>query len=355
MSVVDLDYDLLASYVGLLSLATTSIYLGAHGSLPPPRNADGTRSEEEEEMPERMSSSDAYLFPIIGSVTLVGMYLVVKYLGTAWINWLLGWYFSLAGVGAVCKSAISLARWALGEARWKSFDLVEFTIRKGTTSNAPALVSLALRTPSLFLLPLATIPSGLYSLRARSILLTDILALAFAHNALSLLKIDSFQTGCILLTGLFFYDIWWVFGTEVMVKVATNLDIPIKLMWTKNIWFGGERGFTMLGLGDVVVPGIFIALALRYDYHRAGSPAYGQRFGKPYFYAGLVAYVLGLLTTMSVMHVFGKAQPALLYLSPACIASFGVTGVLKGDLGAAWAWSDEGLSENDNEERPKTE
>jgi minor histocompatibility antigen H13 len=48
------------------------------------------------------------------------------------------------------------------------------------------------------------------------VLLTDILSMSFSHNALSLLKIDSFKTGCILLSGLFFYDIWWVFGTEVV-------------------------------------------------------------------------------------------------------------------------------------------
>jgi len=63
----------------------------------------------------------------------------------------------------------------------------------------------------------------------------------------------------------------------------------------------------MLGLGDVVIPGIFIGLALRYDHHRIGR-------GKPYFYATLGGYTVGLITTMWVMHVFGKAQPALLYL-----------------------------------------
>jgi minor histocompatibility antigen H13 len=96
-----------------------------------------------------------------------------------------------------------------------------------------------------------------------------------------------------------------------MVKVATTLDVPIKLLWPKSLLFGGQRGYTMLGLGDVVIPGTFIGLALRYDHHRikAGS---GKR--KPYFYATLGAYALGLITTMWVMHVFGKAQPALLYL-----------------------------------------
>jgi len=31
------------------------------------------------------------------------MYLMVKYFGKEWINWLLSWYFSIAGVGSVWK------------------------------------------------------------------------------------------------------------------------------------------------------------------------------------------------------------------------------------------------------------
>ena len=30
--------------------------------------------------------------------------------------------------------------------------------------------------------------------------------------------------------GLFFYDIFWVFGTDVMVSVATKFDAPIKVL-----------------------------------------------------------------------------------------------------------------------------
>jgi hypothetical protein len=81
------------------------------------------------------------------------------------------------------------------------------------------LLSVSLRTPTIMLFPLALIPSVLYNMSEvshKSALLTDILALSFSHNALSLLKIDSFKTGCILLSGLFFYDIYWVFGTEVV-------------------------------------------------------------------------------------------------------------------------------------------
>lgn len=72
--------------------------------------------------------------------------------------------------------------------------------------------------------PFSVLPSALYfwSTEAKKpALLTNILAMSFAHNALSLLRLDSFWTGCILLSGLFVYDIWWVFGTEV-VRIASS-------------------------------------------------------------------------------------------------------------------------------------
>jgi minor histocompatibility antigen H13 len=99
-----------------------------------------------------------------------------------------------------------------------------------------------------------------------------------------------------------------------MVKVATSLDIPIKLLWPKSLTFSDARGFTMLGLGDVVIPGIFIGLCLRWDLYRSRQESSGGSFSKPYFYTSLAAYNMGLVVTMSVMHIFGKAQPALLYL-----------------------------------------
>lgn len=73
----------------------------------------------------------------------------------------------------------------------------------------------------------------------------------------------------------------------------------------------------MLGLGDIVIPGTFVALALRYDHHNhlsSSSKPPKPYFPKPYFHASLLAYILGLTTTMTVMHVFHAAQPALLYL-----------------------------------------
>ena len=99
-----------------------------------------------------------------------------------------------------------------------------------------------------------------------------------------------------------------------MVSVATSLDLPMKILWPKSIRFSKEKGNMMLGLGDIVVPGMFISLALRYDHFRHTKIQSAGPFPKPYFAASLVAYIAGLFTTVTVMHVFRAAQPALLYL-----------------------------------------
>jgi hypothetical protein len=80
------------------------------------------------------------------------------------------------------------------------------------------LMSLSWRTPTMYLIPVAVLPSFLYAIgqAPKSPLLTDILSMSFSYNALTLLKLDSFATGCVVLSGLFLYDIWWVFGTEVV-------------------------------------------------------------------------------------------------------------------------------------------
>ena len=64
-----------------------------------------------------------------------------------------------------------------------------------------------------------------------------------------------------------------------------------------------------------------------------------MQFPKPYFYASFISYILGLATTMTVMHTFKAAQPALLYLSPACILSTLFVGLIKKDLGHVFAFT----------------
>ena len=48
--------------------------------------------------------------------------------------------------------------------------------------------------------------------------------------------------------------------------------------------------------------------------------------------ATFVAYILGLAGTIVVMHVFKHAQPALLYLVPACLGAPFLVALVTGEI-----------------------
>ena len=100
---------------------------------------------------------------------------------------------------------------------------------------------------------------------------------------------------------LLVYDIFWVFGPDVMLTVATKFDGPIKLLFPKNALSGEEWKFSLLGLGDIVLPGLFIAFLYRFDLNKKNTIPWN-------FYVTLVSYFLGLTTTIAVMHIYKHGQ-----------------------------------------------
>ena len=60
-------------------------------------------------------------------------------------------------------------------------------------------------------------------------LLNNLFGISFSIIGIKALVVPNFKIGYLLLLGLFFYDIFWVYGTDVMVTVATSIDAPIKL------------------------------------------------------------------------------------------------------------------------------
>ncbi|KAJ9102053.1 hypothetical protein QFC19_004981 [Naganishia cerealis] len=212
------------------------------------------------------------------------------------------------------------------------------------------LIHVAYTKLDIIMLPFAITLPVLYIYLGKPWYMTNIISFCFAYSAIKAMKLDGFLTGAALLAGLFVYDIFWVFGTPVMENVAKSLDAPIKVLAPRDMsdW---SAGFAMLGLGDIVLPGVFISLALRYDYanhvrrqlkaDKKSTPTRRDRYAKPYFFAVLVAYVLGLVTTVVVMHKFKAAQPALLYLSPACIGSVALLAWLRTEFSQTTSWKDE--------------
>lgn len=189
-------------------------------------------------------------------------------------------------------------------------------------------------------------------------LLNNLVACCLCISGLEIVSVGSFRNGAILLGGLFVYDIYWVFfskplfGSNVMVSVAKGIDGPIKFLFVRDRQAGADPKFSMLGLGDVVVPGLFVALLLRYDARKAnrdgsnGSILLGT-FPAPYFHAAMAAYVFGLATTLGVMYAFDAAQPALLYLVPAVLGTALAVAAAAGDVASLAAYSEETTAGND--------
>ncbi len=86
------DTPLLLAYVSILFMALLPIAFGSFASVKQTKES------------EKLSSEDAYWFPLFGSLALLSLYLVFKYFDADSVNFLLSVYFNLAGVFAVTSS-----------------------------------------------------------------------------------------------------------------------------------------------------------------------------------------------------------------------------------------------------------
>lgn len=224
--------------------------------------------------------------------------------------------------------------------------------------------------------------------------LNNLSACAVVYSVFQVVTPTTAWTADLILGGLFLYDIYFVFYTPLMVTVATSLDIPAKMLFPR------PEGMSMLGLGDIAIPGMIMGFALRFDlwlyyfrqqrqkseaemngrvtrstskhakeeeqstvlkprYHPAtghwgtrfwagssqpsdlSSVLQGKSFPKPYFHATLTGYILGLVCTLLVMQIFRHAQPALLYLVPGVLGALWITAFVRGEAGILWKYRDD--------------
>lgn len=268
---------------------------------------------------ESMTSHDAMRFPLVGSAVLFGLFLMFKVLPKHLVNMLLATYITAIGGVVVVQTALPFVE-PLFPPR-----LRERTIRLPTIPKIPYLLAepLALNpsVPEAALVAPA-LALGIWYFFTKKFIANNLLGLAFSIQGIEHLSLGSVQTAGILLVGLFFYDIFWVFCTPVMVSVAKNFEAPIKLLFPRAaLKAGAVNNFAMLGLGDIVIPGLFVALLLRYDVD--------NKCKTRYFQTVFWGYVGGLGTTILVMNVFKAAQPALLYIVPAVLGSVALHAALK--------------------------
>ncbi|RZC47220.1 hypothetical protein C5167_040162 [Papaver somniferum] len=144
----------------------------------------------------------------------------------------------------------------------------------------------------------------------------------------------------ILLSCAFVYDIFWVFvsplifNKSVMAAVAQGDNsggeaIPMLLRIPR--FFDPWGGYDMIGFGDIILPGLLVAFAFRYD----RSSKKGILNG--YFLWLTIGYDVGLiLTDVGLYLMDGLGQPALLYLVPCTLGLIVILGWVRGELKHLW-------------------
>jgi minor histocompatibility antigen H13 len=291
-----------------VSLAACVVYIGAHRAL--------TTKQR-----QQMSLKEGALAPLVASAALFGVYLVIRFFPTLDLRTVLSAYFFLLTTGATLSAAVPTLRRLGGGGRGEGAE------EEDNNNNSSATKGLGVAS---ILLP---VPEGLLlddrgeSVKEVKLAPTDALALALAvslaaagasswsqpmsgggggghlidytinnlaacliaADILQLVGLRSFRAAALLLCGLLAYDVTWVFasphfapgGDNVMLEVATSDQIvgPTRLLFPRAsggpataeaaLREGASFPFSLLGLGDVAVPGLLACLSLRFDATRA--------------------------------------------------------------------------------------
>ena len=61
---------------------------------------------------------------------------------------------------------------------------------------------------------------------------------------------------------LMIYDVVFVLGSDVMMTVAEGFQSPMKILYKV------PGGMSMLGIGDIIIPGLLVSMCLRIDFIR---------------------------------------------------------------------------------------
>ncbi|XP_063737697.1 signal peptide peptidase-like 2A isoform X2 [Eleginops maclovinus] len=195
-------------------------------------------------------------------------------------------------------------------------------------------------------------------------ILQDLLGIAFCLNFMKTISLSNFKICVILLSLLLLYDVFFVFitpfftknGVSIMVQVALGPDasgekaqgnmvevpaepqapseklpvvmrVPRFSAWAQNLCV---MQFSILGYGDIIVPGLLVAYCSRFDVWINSSR-------KVYFVSCCIAYLLGMILTFAVMLLSGMGQPALLYLVPFTLITCAVVAACRGEMRQFWA------------------
>ncbi|XP_048337809.1 signal peptide peptidase-like 2A isoform X1 [Sphaerodactylus townsendi] len=193
-------------------------------------------------------------------------------------------------------------------------------------------------------------------------ILQDILGISFCLNFIRTLRMPNFKSCVILLGLLLLYDVFFVFitpfltknGESIMVEVATGpfknseknygnmLEASVQqsapheklpvVMRVPRLQFCTPMvcglPFSLLGFGDIILPGLLVAYCHRFDVQTSSSSVY--------YISCSLAYAVGMVLTFVVLSLMKMAQPALLYLVPCILATSAIVAWSRKEMKKFW-------------------
>ena len=271
-----------------------------------------------------INTASAILFVVIASCFLI---LIYKFM-SEWFLELLVVLFCIGGVEGLQTCLVALL------SRW-------FTRAGGLYIRIPFFGAVSALT--LAVLPFCITFAVVWAVYRRisfAWIGQDILGITLIITVLQIVRLPNVKVSTVLLSCAFLYDIFWVFVSpklfheSVMIVVARGdrsgedgIPMLLKIPRLYDPW----GGYSIIGFGDILLPGLLIAFALRYDWAAKKSLQGG------YFLWSMIGYGFGLFITYVALNLMdGNGQPALLYIVPSTLGTILVLGWSRGELSNLW-------------------
>ena len=180
--------------------------------------------------------------------------------------------------------------------------------------------------PKMLLIAIIALLILAYLLNSFHWILSNITAIFTAIIGITHLQFKDVKA-CLLVECIFIVlDVIAVFGTNWMMNAVQYLPALTIKVPPRILRYSAGTSFIELGLGDIILPGIFASLLFSYEkkYHSNKSPNL--------FFVGMIGYSFGIFIAFAMAYRFNAMQPALLYINPLFILFAALFSLYRGEL-----------------------
>lgn len=216
---------------------------------------------------------------------------------------------------------------------------------------------------------LLSVSIGFWYLLQKHWIPNNMLGLACSISSIELLQLNNVVTGYIMMIIYYLDTVCFSLGQHFWESLATSIDLPILILFPKNVADGGGSSgagsttlsshhhpsanddmmpinYALFDVADIVIPGLFLALMLRFDQsNRAAAAASGPSASSArklnvYFYATLLGYVAGIVLAWSMLIVFRCVYTTTAFVVPGCLLPPVLVALRLGDVKLFFSYDD---------------